>query len=95
MTTNTLNKKAIADNIATKLNLTKKDAGEFVDVFIDEIKTVLEEKGTVDLAGFGKFEVRFRAARDGFNPKTKESIRIAASHNVAFKPAKALKDLVK
>lgn len=95
MTNINLNKKALSDNIADKLDLTKKDAAEFVEVFLDEIKDVLEEKGSVDLAGFGKFEVRYRAARDGFNPQTKEKIRIAESHNVAFKPAKALKDLVK
>ncbi len=95
MSTVVLNKKAIADNLADKLDITKKDATEFVDAFIDEMKDVLEEKGTVDLAGFGKFEVRYRAARDGFNPATKEKIRIAESHNVAFKPSKALKDLVK
>ncbi len=95
MTQINLNKKALSDNIAEKLELTKKDAAEFVEVFLDEIKDVLEEKGSVDLAGFGKFEVRYRAARDGFNPQTKEKIRIAESHNVAFKPAKALKDLVK
>lgn len=95
MTNINLNKKSLSDNIADKLDLTKKDAAEFVEVFLDEIKDVLEEKGSVDLAGFGKFEVRYRAARDGFNPQTKEKIRIAESHNVAFKPAKALKDLVK
>ncbi len=95
MSTKILNKKAIADNMADKLDITKKDAAEFVDAFIEEVKSVLEEKGTVDLAGFGKFEVRYRAARDGFNPRTKEKIRIAETHSVAFKASKALKDLVK
>lgn len=95
MSTINLNKKSLADNIADKLDLTKKDAAEIVELILDEMKDVLEEKGSVDLAGFGKFEVRYRAARDGFNPQTKEKIRIAESYNVAFKPAKALKDLVK
>lgn len=90
-----INKKVLSDNLADKLNFTKKDAAEVVDVLLDEIKAVLEEKGTVDIAGFGKFEVRYRAERDGFNPVTKEKIKIQATHNVAFKPAKALKDLVK
>ncbi len=95
MSTKNLNKKAIADNLADKLDITKKDAAEFVDAFIDEVKEVLEDKGTVDLAGFGKFEVRYRAARDGFNPRTKEKIRIDETYSVAFKASKALKDLVK
>lgn len=90
----TLNKKALVDNLSNKLDLTKKDTTEFVEAFIDEVKAALENKNTVDLAGFGKFEVRHRPARDGFNPRTKEKIRISASNNVGFKPAKALKDLV-
>lgn len=95
MEKNTYNKKAIGDALAEKMNITKKDANEFVDAFLDEVKAILEEKGTVDLAGFGKFEVRFRPERDGFNPKTEEKIRIAASHSVGFKASKALRDLVK
>lgn len=91
----TYNKKAIGDEIAEKLDISKKDANEFVETFLDVVKSHLENKETVDLASFGKFEVRFRAARDGFNPQTKEKIRIAATHNVGFRPAKALKDAVK
>lgn len=95
MTKTVINKKALAENLADKLDITKKDATEFVDAFLDEVKSALENKDTVDLAGFGKFEARFRAERDGFNPQTKEKIRIAASYSVGFKPAKAFKDLVK
>lgn len=95
MSKNTYNKKLIVDNLSEKLNLTKKDATEFVDAFLDEIKGILENKDTVDLAGFGKFEVKHRPERDGFNPQTKEKIRIAASYSVGFKPAKALKESVK
>ncbi|CAM4196676.1 HU family DNA-binding protein [Erysipelothrix inopinata] len=93
--TETYNKKLLGEAIAEKLDVSKKQANEFVDAFLEEVKGILEEKGTVDLAGFGKFEVRHRAARDGFNPQTKEKIRIEASHSVGFKPAKALKDAVK
>ncbi|CAM2787873.1 HU family DNA-binding protein [Erysipelothrix tonsillarum] len=91
----TYNKKLLSESIASKLDISKKQANEFIETFLDEVKEILENKGTVDLAGFGKFEVRHRAERDGFNPQTKEKIRIAASHSVGFKPAKALKDAVK
>lgn len=91
----TINKKALGDMIAEEMDVSKKQANEFVETFLTKVKDVLEEKNTVDLAGFGKFEVRYRAARDGFNPQTKEKIRIAESHNVGFRPAKALKELVK
>lgn len=95
MSTNTFNKKAIGDALAEKLNITKKDANEFIDAFLEEVKSALENKDTVDLAGFGKFEVKHRPERDGFNPKTKEKIRISASYSVGFKAAKALRDSVK
>ncbi len=91
---NILNKKALVENLADTLDLTKKDATTFVEAFIDEVKASLKDGNTVDFAGFGKFEVRNRPERDGFNPRTKEKIRIAASNSVGFKPAKALKDLV-
>ncbi|AZK44260.1 HU family DNA-binding protein [Erysipelothrix piscisicarius] len=91
----TYNKKLLSESIAGKLDISKKQANELIETFLDEVKEILENKGTVDLAGFGKFEVRHRAERDGFNPQTKEKIRIAASHSVGFKPAKALKDAVK
>lgn len=91
----TINKKLLSEALASKLDISKKQATEFIDAFLEEVKSVLEDKGTVDLAGFGKFDVRTRAARDGFNPQTKEKIRIAASHSVGFKAAKALKDAVK
>ncbi|UPU39733.1 HU family DNA-binding protein [Erysipelothrix rhusiopathiae] len=91
----TYNKKLLSESIAGKLDISKKQANEFIETFLDEVKEILENKGTVDLIGFGKFEVRHRAERDGFNPQTKEKIRIAASHSVGFKPAKALKDAVK
>lgn len=91
----TINKKALGDKIALEMDISKKQANEFIETFLTTVKDLLEEKNTVDLAGFGKFEVRYRAARDGFNPQTKEKIRIAASHNVGFRPAKALKEAVK
>lgn len=91
----TYNKKVLAEAIATKLEISKKQAVEFIDVFLDEVKTVLGEKSTVDLAGFGKFDVVYREARDGFNPQSKEKIVIDASYAVKFKPAKALKESVK
>ena len=91
----TYNKKLLGELIAEEMDVSKKQANKFIETFLTQVKGILENKGTVDLAGFGKFEVRYRAARDGFNPQTKEKIRIAESHNVGFRPAKALKDAVK
>ncbi|MEA5026416.1 MAG: HU family DNA-binding protein [Erysipelotrichaceae bacterium] len=90
-----VNKKALAEELATKCDMTKKAAMEVVDILLDEIICTLKDGGKVDLSGFGKFETKVRAARTGINPKTKETIKIAASKVPSFKAAKALKDAVK
>ena len=87
-----LTKKDIISNIAEDSHLTKKDITEVVDLALTQI---FESEGkTVDLAGFGKFEITERKAREGINPLTKEKIQIEASKSVKFKIAKALKEAV-
>ncbi|MEG0823293.1 MAG: HU family DNA-binding protein [Erysipelotrichaceae bacterium] len=90
-----LNKKALADIVSEKLGITKKDAAVAVDTVFEEITSTLKEQGKVDISGFGKFEVKTRAARIGINPSTKEKMEIAESKAPGFKAAKALKDAVK
>lgn len=90
-----LNKKLIAEVVAEKHNLTKKEANEIVELVFDSVKEELQKGGKVDLAGFGKFEVKTRNARVGINPATKEKINVPASKVPGFKASKALKDLVK
>lgn len=89
------NKKVIIEALATKLGLTKKAAGEALDVVFEEIVGTLSKGGKVDISGFGKFEVRHRPERQGINPATKARITVASSNAPAFKAAKALKDAVK
>ena len=79
---------------AEKTGLTKKDAEKAVSAALEAITAELAAGNRVQLAGFGTFETKTRAARTGRNPKTKETIEIAASTSVGFKPAKALKDAV-
>lgn len=90
-----LNKKALVEVVAEKLEMTKKDATIAVDTVFEEITSTLSKNGKVDISGFGKFEVNERPARQGINPATKEKITIAASKAPKFKAAKALKDAVK
>lgn len=61
---------------------------------IDAVSGALKDGDTVNLIGFGTFMVRERAARTGRNPRTGETINIAASKNPSFKAGKALKDAV-
>lgn len=90
-----LNKKALADVLAAKKDITKKDALEVVGLVFETITDSLSKGQKVDINGFGKFEVRTRNARTGINPLTREQIKIAASKVPAFKAAKGLKDAVK
>lgn len=90
-----LNKKALADKLAEEVDITKKDALATVETLFDLIASELKKGNKVDISGFGKFEVKHRAARSGINPKTKEKIKIKATDVPSFKAAKNLKETVK
>ena len=89
-----MNKVELTAAVAAKAGLTKKDADKAVAAFVDAIVEALAKGEKVQLVGFGTFEVRERAAREGINPATKEKIAIAASKQPAFKAGKAFKDAV-
>ena len=89
-----MNKSELIAAIATKTGETKKDAEATLNAFVNVVSETLAKGDKVQLAGFGSFEVRKRAARKGRNPQTKEEIKIPASKAPVFKAGKALKDLV-
>ena len=80
--------------VAQKAEMTKKDADAAVTAFIESVTEALKKGEKVQLVGFGSFEVRTRAAREGVNPQTQKKIKIPASKVPAFKAGKALKDAV-
>jgi DNA-binding protein HU-beta len=90
-----LNKSDLIQAVVEKTELTKKDSASALDAMLDGITESLAKGDKVQLVGFGTFEVRSRQAREGRNPATGETIRIAASKAPAFKAGKALKDKVK
>ena len=90
-----MNKTDLVNSVAEKSELSKKDAGKAVDAVLESIMESLKDGEKVQLIGFGNFEVRDRAARKGRNPQTGAEIQIPASKVPAFKPGKALKDIVK
>lgn len=90
-----VNKKALADKVAEKQGITKKLAGEFVETLFEVMTEELKNGNKVDITGFGKFEVKERAARTGINPQTKEAIEIAATNVPGFKASKSLKEAVR
>ena len=80
--------------VAQKTNLSKKDSDKAVAAVLDAITETLAAGENVYLVGFGTFEVKERAAREGINPRTKEKIIIPASKLPSFKAGKALKEEV-
>ncbi len=89
-----MNKSEFVDAVSDASDLSKADAARAVEAVISSITKALKKGDTVTLVGFGTFEVRKRGARTGRNPRTGETINIAASNNPAFKAGKALKDAV-
>ncbi len=87
-----MNKSDFVAAVADSAELSKCSASLAVDAFIATVTKALKKGDTVTLVGFGTFLVRKRAARQGRNPQTGESIKIKASKAPAFKPGKAMKE---
>ena len=88
-----MNKGELINAVATK-GLTKKDAGIAVDAIFETIGDAMAKGDNVSLIGFGTFGVKERAAREGRNPRTGETMKIAASKVPTFKAGKGLKDKI-
>ena len=89
-----MTKAELISAVAEKASLTKKDSDLAVSAMIDAITEALVSGDKVSLVGFGTFEVKKRAARQGINPRTKEKMPIPASKLPVFKAGKSLKDSV-
>lgn len=89
-----MKKTELVEKLAAKAEVSKKDAEAMLNAFVETVSEALVEGDKISLKGFGTFEVRERSARTGVNPKTGESITIAASKAPAFKASSALKTLV-
>jgi DNA-binding protein HU-beta len=89
-----MNKTELVAAVAEQAGLTKKDADAAIKALTDVIADALKNGDKVQMVGFGTFEVSERAAREGRNPRTGETMPIAASKAPKFKAGKALKDMV-
>ncbi|MBS4913912.1 MAG: HU family DNA-binding protein [Veillonella sp.] len=89
-----MNKTELITVVAQKTELSKKEAEKAVKAVFETVADELAKGEKVQVIGFGTFEVRDRAAREGRNPLTNEVIKIAASKSPAFKAGKQLKELV-
>ncbi|MGN0403332.1 MAG: HU family DNA-binding protein [Acetatifactor sp.] len=87
-----MNKTELVAAMAENAGVSKKDAEKTLKAFIDVVTKELKKGEKVQLVGFGTFEVSERAAREGRNPQTGKTMKIAASKAPKFKAGKALKD---
>lgn len=89
-----MNKTELVAAVANSAELSKKDAEKALKAFVDIVTEELKKGEKVQLVGFGTFELSERAAREGRNPSTGETMQIEASRVPKFKAGKALKDAV-
>lgn len=91
-----MNKAELAQVLAEKLNVSKREAEDMINAFVDTVTSQLQKGDEVVLTGFGAFSVKARAARTGVNPQNPtEKIQIPAVKVPKFKAGKALKDALK
>ncbi|MBL3527084.1 MAG: HU family DNA-binding protein [gamma proteobacterium endosymbiont of Lamellibrachia anaximandri] len=89
-----MNKAELIDAMADAADISKAAAGRALDGMVDAVTGAMKSGDQVSLIGFGTFSVKARAARQGRNPQTGETIQIKASNIPSFKAGKALKDAV-
>ncbi len=89
-----MNKSDLVDAIAKSADISKAAAARALDSTVDSITKALKKGDTVSLVGFGTFKVGKRAARNGRNPRTGETIKIKAAKVPKFSAGKGLKDAV-
>lgn len=90
-----MNKGEFIDSVAQATGESKRTVSEVVEAAITTIEQQLKRGEKVTLPGFGTFERRHRAARQGRNPQTGDTVQIAATNVPAFKPGAGFKDAVK
>ena len=89
-----MNKGDLINKVADDAGITKAQANEAIDAVIEAIGKTLKGGGKVTLVGFGTFSVSKRAARNGRNPKTGETIKIKARKVARFKSGKELAEML-
>jgi DNA-binding protein HU-beta len=90
-----MTKAELVETVASKVDLPRAVAERAVNTMFDEVTEALKQGDKVNISGFGTFSVSERKARTGRNPKTGETIEIAASRAAKFKAGKTLKDSLK
>ena len=90
-----MSKQEFVEQVAQEAGLSKRDAAAAVDAVLRTIETTLKSGGEVSFTGFGKFHVAQRGAREGRNPRTGESMQIAATKVPRFTAGSGLKKAIR
>jgi integration host factor subunit alpha len=86
-----MTKADVVDSVCSKLDFSKKESAEIVELVFDTIKETLEKGEKIKLSGFGNFVVRGKKSRVGRNPQTGQEIEISARRVLTFRPSQVLK----
>ncbi len=89
-----LTKAHLAELLFKEIGLNKRESKDMIDAFFDLVSDSLVDGKDVKISGFGNFQIRTKAARPGRNPRTGETIPIAARRVVTFHPSHKLKELI-
>jgi integration host factor subunit beta len=89
-----MTKAELVDNVADRVNLTKKQTEVIVNILFNSITEALSDGDKVELRGFGSFRIRDRNPREGRNPKTGDTVHIPAKKVPFFKAGKELREMV-
>ena len=87
-----MTKTDLVAQVAANTEMSKKSAELAVSAVFEALSKAMADGEKITISGFGTFEIRERAERQGINPRTREPITIAASRSIVFKPGKSLKD---
>jgi DNA-binding protein HU-beta len=89
-----MNKADLIARVSEQAGVSRKDAEKVVNAMLSTVEDTLRTEGRIAVSGFGTFELRERAARQGRNPATGAALTIGARKAIVFRPGKALKDAV-
>lgn len=84
----------VVNKLAANMNITKKEASEFIDTFIDIVKLGIKEDGEIDFHGFAKFTKNHKEATIARSPKTGETVSVPAKDVPKVKFSKSFKDFL-
>lgn len=86
-----MNKTQLVENMASVGKMSKTQSKQFLDTFITVVTKALKKGDSVQIVGFGKFEVKYRKPRNTYNPLTRSVMHVKASTIPSFKPGKSFK----